>query len=255
MKNKQSLHIITMGKWFVLSFVILLLAGLSIWMFFGEISITMHCNGTITDAEPLKIIYYNSSSGRLEDISISEGQTVYYGQPVGHIVDSADGEIKSIYAPDTGEIVALNVSKNQQIDPSTAIAKIAKNHNSKSIFVMTLVSVSDISKIYEGMPVYVTHSEYSDSQITYGAVFEIMNSDFYGNTNISDWVVDEEAEEYINETGSLTIPVRIVMSADSEGNYYGINYEPVEGTFNYGELVDVEFVLSSKRPIDFLFSR
>lgn len=150
----ELLQVNTAHTWLWLVGIIIVIAGLVIWGFFGSISQSVSGFGIIKTRElPREVI--TNCSGQVDSVFCKTGDPITKGQRLVKILKIEDKSYVDIISSYSGEIIGLSVREGEYINTGHRIAEIEREPDRSDLLpeVVFFVDKSQVSKLSKGMTV------------------------------------------------------------------------------------------------------
>lgn len=148
----ELLRVNSLRTWLVFVAVVIVLAGMLIWLFFGSISHDVNGFGILKTQElPREIVA--SCTGQVDSVFVKTGELIRPGRKLMTLFNIEKKDFTELVAPCQGEITDLNVIEGTYVQLGDPVAEIMKNHDTSGISpeVIFFVSEQDVSKLKIGM--------------------------------------------------------------------------------------------------------
>ncbi len=260
---------VSLGKWFVLTGFVLVVAALLLWIFLGEISSVLRVTGILADDKKPQSVFVGEGGYVVQqnywagDI-VKKDEVLFKYIPYSAVEGTTTGSLSlselrecevSIKSPYEGYIMNTPVGVGEQIDSLGTVADLEIIDDERSV--LAVINYNDKGYIKEGMPVRIKPYVYPAEKYGYmtGKVSHI-HSDFINREELNEYLGSDELVNLVTE-GDIQDRYLVCITLDCDENLVPVWTGASEGEENndirFGMICELEIITQVYHPYEFLF--
>ena len=243
------LVVIRLKGWIVLATLVILILGILVWSFFGEIPIITTGKGILLS--PSRQYRVNSpSTSVVKDVYVQAGASVQKGQP---LLDLSDGTV--ISAPEIGKVFQLEAGKGDPVKIGETLLWFEQKSYPKDLLVYAFIPIEAGERVKKGMHATVDLGAVDSQkygQLT-GSVKEVVSYAISQDSDRLKVIPSSKLREDLTK-GATTLLV-IIQPHLAPENQSGLSWTFGKGPpdkLGPGSLGTVRISIENKRPISYL---
>ncbi|HOF00488.1 MAG TPA: NHLP bacteriocin system secretion protein [Spirochaetota bacterium] len=257
-KIDQLLYITNPYAWVSLFGILLILAFVIIWSFFGEIPVEIEGNGMLMKAGGVMNIK-NISNCIIEEINISPGDYVNKGNVIAKIkrIEEPGAPTSNFVSPYSGTIIEVMVNRGSFILQGEVVASVEpanQTANPKDIRAIIYIPISEGKNIEVGMSAYISPSTVKKEEYGYllGKVSSVSSypATFQGMMKIFG---NESIVKSLSSSGPvIALEVELFTLASAPSGYAWSSKKGPDTKILGGTICSGYVIVEKKRPISFV---
>ncbi|MEI6457198.1 MAG: HlyD family efflux transporter periplasmic adaptor subunit [bacterium] len=148
----ELLQVNSSRTWLMFTAIVIVLAGMLVWLFFGSISNDVKGFGIIKTLELPREIVANCT-GQVDSIFVKTGDEIGPGRKLMTIFNLEDKAFTALSSPCRGEITSLNVIEGTYVQMGSPVLEMMKNNDTSVVLpeVIFFVPEEEVSRLKPGM--------------------------------------------------------------------------------------------------------
>jgi len=246
----KSIVVTSPMSWVVLLGIGLIIVCFVIWAFCGTMPTTLEARGIVSNGIYTNSIY-SDVTGIVENILVTEGETVDAGKVIATIIDEANTK-HNVEASESCVITNIEIETGSKVNYTDELFGISPVSNNDG-FIVFYVGLEQVPSIKIGMDVVINMPTFDNQK--YGHMKgSIVHVDSMAATEESITRVMGKNESVLEYYGAMNQPVvavtcKIEKDNESENGYYWSNENGEKLSVKYGNVADVKIVMDEKAPI------
>ncbi|MFC4056738.1 HlyD family efflux transporter periplasmic adaptor subunit [Planomonospora corallina] len=242
--------------WIAVFVVMIMMAGVLVWSFVGQLRISVTAPGVLTHPGGTALIQ-SHYTGLTRRVLVRPGDRVIVGQPVAELLD-AEGRTRTVDSPFTGQVVGTTVSDGQVVAIGGTVATVERTDiPGDRLVAMVFVPADRAAWIAPGRPVDLSVSTAP------AAAFGLLRGRV---TSVGRYPLTEEAlaglvggqlaaRRYATVQAPLMVIVDLIPDADSRSGYAWSTAQGPPVQLDSQVTVSASIHLREQTPFDLVLGR
>ncbi len=251
----QLLRVTSPRAWLAFVGIVLIIAAVIAWSFFGTITTTVTGSGILIRGGGIASIVA-PVSGQISDVYVEAGETIQEGQVVARVFNPQTNENERVISNVSGRVLAVGVSSGSNIELGSTILSIEpQGPQIKDLEVIIYVSPTDSKTISAGMVVQILPATVRREEVGYmlGRVIAVGEFPESEQSMLRVLGSSELVQAFMGDSAPVQVRVDLIPAEDTPSGYRWSTRSGSPDRIQSGTLCDAIIQIGEQRPIELIF--